>query len=347
MKFLMTIALACASCTSTRVSGFFEHDIGTIRDPEALADLRTIADQEACWSCESASSNRQQGAPYASYMSPSGRLAACIVTVATYQSPAPAQLSLYVTTYEPFSRDAREHKLSGCEVCAQDDNDKPLPAALQPLQVKYLGRCSAESKDHLTHTLEAELPIDAAAARTARDHDDASFGEKLAYTDLKLAWIDELGRDPAFIARARADLGELRYGVYGPTAMQAAFAHDPGVAPAREEIDRLQKKLSSMTPHTETEIALQRDQIARTEELQAAISTQETRYSFSASAARVKAYETASETVQIKQRLSQLKTELVDVRDAQRADALAAEQRQLEAQLVALRKQHGITWSIF
>lgn len=358
MKALAIAVLACASCT-TRVNGFFEHEISSVKDPEALADLRALGDAKACLDrqgslndCDYANDERSTGLAYASYQSyltPTARLAACIVSVASYQS-TPDQLSPYLRTYEPFKGDLQDRDTELCKVCTPDDDGRGLPAELLPLQNKYLARCTAHADELLTHILEAELPVDVGMARSARDADSPSFGEKLNYIELKLARIDEIGRDPGFAARSGADLRELRYGVYGPTAMRSAFEHDPAVTPARKELERIDLALQSMSPKTEADLARQHDLMGRSDELHAAIATEEAKYSFASTDVRVKAYESAPETLRIKQRLSAMRSELVradEVRDIARADALVVEQRELEAQLVTLRKRFEISWSIY
>jgi hypothetical protein len=345
--------LACASCT-TRINAFFEHEISSVKDPEALADLRSLGDAKACFDragslddCDYANDERSSGLAYASYKSyltPPARLAACIVSVASYQS-TPDQLSPYLRTYEPFKGDLQDRDTELCKICTLDDDGRGLAAKLLPIQNKYLARCMAHADELLTHILEAELPVDVATARSARDADSPSFGEKLNYIELKLARIDEIGRDRGFAARSGADLQELRYGVYGPTAMRSAFEHDPAVAPARKELEGIDLALQ-----TKADLARQHDLEGRSDELRAAIATEEAKYSFAATDLRVKAYESAPETVRIKQRLSAMRSELVradEVRDIARTDALVAEQRELEAQLVTLRKRFEISWSIY
>jgi hypothetical protein len=351
MNYLAIATLAAASCASPRVNGFFEHEIGSVRDPNTLVDLRALGETEACTGdrCDSANRDKSDGKLVGAYLTPAGRVAECILSVATYQSPTPDELTLHLSTYAAFSRDLRDRDIKGCDVCT-GTSDWSWPAPLLPLHTKYLARCSVETKDALVHVLEAELSADVAAARSERGYDSHSFGDKLTYCELKLAWIEELGGDPGLVARGHVDLGELRYGVYGPTAMRAAFEHDPAVAPAREEIDRIERDMRALTQNTKpTEIdqARQLELQRRSDELHTAIATEQAKYSFAASDARVKAYETEPETVQIKQRLSVLKAELGEVREIGRADAIAAELKQLEAQLVMLRKQYGISWSIF
>jgi hypothetical protein len=375
------LALAVVlGCTPPHVDAFFAAQRREIRDPEAVADLRAIGAYPACIGrCDDAGdfTTLAKRAYGTRQLEEAGRLAACITQVATYKPPTPSDIVVHLTNYRLFGDlDRFDDESQTQDLCALRDGSVKRPE-LVPMFTKYYARTTAQRAHTVAAKLEAELVKDIAGARASRDANLGVFGDELAYCDTKLALIRRLSGEPAFVAREDAELAALRFGVYGPVAMQAAFERDLIVVAARTEraavapeLDVLltaEKRSSTMT---DSDRARERDLQGTVDRADAAIASRRRGYAIDEATAREQRWTNDPEVKQIRDRVALVDKEIGAlfrrrdamvstlphcdddpksercVGDSARAKALETEHNVLRARLVELRSRYEITWPL-